>query len=297
MRLIPTALVALLFGIAMSLGSPAWAQEPESSDCPSPCGAGERCVDGQCLPNPDAKPAGSPAPATTSPATKAKPAAKLPADSDDDDEDVPAKPSHHAVAEKPRVASDAEKSAPGERESWRRGLLVMPSVGFHTVQGIASDDYDAGLRLAVLLGAHVSPAVSLNVELASNFLSPHQDPMMMGSNLSGRDFTVSFSPLFHSSNGPVDFVFGPKLGFWSSGLELKVPGEANTQLAQSGWAFGFNAGILSGVGDGGAIGVLAAYQETVLGQSCERGPAAIGDACSSNGFAPQFLSLSFAAMF
>jgi hypothetical protein len=203
-------------------------------------------------------------------------------------------PGHRKRRAQPQEA--AEEAAEARPAAWRRGVLVMPFVGFQAVQGIAADDYDAGPRVGLLMGAHAAPAVSLNVELAMDFLNPKESPMApRGSSISGRDLTIAFSPLFHASAGVGEFVIGPKLGFWSSSLESKTPGLDTQQASQTGWAYGLNMGAFAGVGDTAALGALLSYQMTYLSQTCARQ----GDLtdCDIHASAPQILSFNLAGMF
>jgi hypothetical protein len=262
---------AVLAVTMMMASAAARAQTPEgapASACASPCAATERCVEGQCLPNPDARPVPAAPPA-------AKPA---PIDSDD----AAAKPAAAEKAE-PRAAAKAPEP---ELEPWRRGMLVLPQIGAHTVQGIAADGYGAGFRLGALLGVRVTPAVSLNVELATNFLSPKDDPALPGVHTSGHDFTAAFAPLFHGRAENFEVVVGPKLGLWTAGLETTVPGSTPDKASLTGWALGFNLGAFVGVGDYVALGALISYQASVLGQSCTL------QTCTIEAPALQFLTVS-----
>ena len=208
----------------------------------------------------------------------------------------PPAPRHRKPKSEPHkpVAEEVDPAA----FSWRHGVLVVPFVGFHAVEGIAADDYDAGARFGFLLGAHATQTVSLNVELAMDLLQPKVDTSMnRGASVSGRDFTIAFSPLFHARSGIGEFVVGPKLGFWSSGIELTNPGNSPDQVSQAGWAFGFNLGAFAGVGDTAAIGALVSYQMAFLSQTCSRGPDVAVPGCDGTGFVPQILSFNLAAMF
>ena len=90
---------------------------------------------------------------------------------------------------------------------------------------------------------------------------------------------------------------GPKLGFWSSGIEVKTTGfSATDQLSQQGMAFGFNLGGFAGVAPNIALGALMSYQMTFLAQSCARGANAGIEGCDSSGFVPQFLSFNLAVL-
>jgi hypothetical protein len=285
-----TRSLALALLAVSSVGGPAWAQTegPAPAECATPCAPNERCVSGQCVPNPDAKPVATPPPAEPPP-----PPAR--ANPDADEEASPPTPRPRAHKRPAAVAEEEPKAEPPQLESWRRGLVVLPTVGLHFVEGITSADFGSGLRLGLLLGTHVARTVSLNVEIARNFLSPNPDPMTRDQ-VSGGDVTIALSPLFHAATGPVEFVAGPKLGFWSLGLTDTNAGVTD-QASESGWAFGFNAGFFVGTGDTLGVGVMLAYQIDLLTQSCARGPNVATVGCSNDGFTPHFLSMSLAALF
>jgi hypothetical protein len=174
-------------------------------------------------------------------------------------------------------------------------MLIVPYVGFHAVEGIVADNYDAGLRIGGLIGSRIARSVSLNVELATNFLSLKNETNARTAP-SGHDLTIAFSPLFHGAMGGGEFVIGPKLGFWSSSISQDASStQAALQASQTGWAFGFNMGAFGGVTEDVALGGIVAYQMTFLSQSCTRG--GIDEGCTSSGFPPQILSFAVAAMF
>jgi hypothetical protein len=175
-------------------------------------------------------------------------------------------------------------------------MLVMPFIGLHAVEGIAADDYDAGLRLGTLLGTRLEAPVSLNVEVAFDILSPKKQ--VGDRSISGHDLTVAFAPLFHGSAGPGELVVGPKLGYWSSSItedNSNVVGQV--QASQTGWAFGFNVGGFGAVSDVVAIGAMLSYQMTHLSQSCVRSASMLDNGCTTSGPVPQILSFQLAALF
>jgi hypothetical protein len=268
--------------------------------CSPPCAAGEVCAQGQCVvppPSSDstaAPPPGAPAPAPPPPPVAAPPP---PPPADEPVETPPPPPVHrkppHPRPEPRKPVAEEEEEEPA---SWRRGVLVLPFFGFHAVEGIAADDYDAGARVGLFAGVHASPIVSLNVELAMNFLSPKQGAgPVFRTSPSGHDFTTTFSPLFHASNGIGEFVIGPKLGFWSSSIDVDSPNATTINKSQSGWAYGFNVGGFAGVTDNAAVGAILSYQMTYLSQTCstETNPTT----CSVDASVPQFLSFNVAALF
>jgi hypothetical protein len=296
--------VSLVRGLALATlvwGAPALAQTAPPSatsyPCSPPCAPNETCFQGQCMV--PAPPAGTPEPPQPvipelpPPPEAAPPPAPPPAaETPETEEPPPPRRKRRPPPPKPLVVEEED----GTPAAWRRGVLVMPFVGFHAVEGIAADDYDAGPRVGFLLGAHAAPAVSLNVELAMDFLSPKVNMAVRGTEVSGRDFTIAFSPLFHARSGIGEFVVGPKLGFWSSGIDVRM-GAQTIQNSQSGWAYGFNIGAFAGVHDSAALGALVSYQMTYLDQSCARGSGLTASTCDSAGPVPQILSFNLAAIF
>jgi hypothetical protein len=278
--------------------------------CP-PCGPNDRCVDGVCLPPAEAPPAIAAPPVIAPPAEPLPPPAPPAAPSAAEPEPAPevkpppppprprqqAKPRRPARHEKKRDDESDDDDDDDDAPTWHKGLLLLPFVGLHAVEGIASSDYDAGLRLGGLLGTRVTPAVSLNVELAFNFLNPNRVNGTSTTQASGHDFTIAFSPLFHGSSNLGELVVGPKLGYWSSGITTPGQGGSELQFSQAGWAFGFNVGAFAGLNDTVALGALLAYQMTFLAQSCSRGATVPIQGCTSDDFAPQILSFSIAALF
>jgi hypothetical protein len=281
--------VGMLAVTMLLTGAPAFAQAPgQPIPCSPPCGPAEMCVQGQCMvPAPPQDTTATPPPVAPAPLPEAAPATP-PAGEVTEPEPAPLprrkKARRAAVVEEDDVAV-----------AWRRGVLFMPFAGVHTAQGIAADDYDAGARFGALVGVHATPILSLNVELAMDLLSPKTDAATdRGVDVSGRDFTVAFSPLFHASAGIGEFVVGPKLGYWSSGIDSKAPGFTTQQASQAGWAFGFNMGAFAGMTDAAAIGALVSYQMTYLSQTCVRDTA---QDCTISVAAPQILSFNIAAIF
>jgi hypothetical protein len=287
---------ALAIALSASLlAGGAWAQTPAPLACP-PCGANDRCVDGVCLPNPDTPPPVA-APALPEAPPPAPAVAPTPTEGD---LTAPPPPPSKRRRPPPRHDEDEEvtaKATPTDEASWRRGMLVMPFAGFHAVEGIAANDYDPGFRIGALVGTHLDRAISLNLEVAVDCLSPKVgENAPRGSTTSGHDLTIAFAPLFHGSAGVGEFVVGPKLGYWGSSIGLHQPGEGDVQVSQTGWTFGLNVGGFGGLSDGVALGALFSYQMTYISQTCSRG-VNVTSSCANDTSAPQILSFSLAALF
>lgn len=284
-----SALASLLLYAGLAFAQPA------TELCNPPCAADESCVDGRCTATPGAMTppstyAPSPPPAAEAPPPAPPPARQRPVrppaepDVTDEDEDVEATP--------PPVKAERRRTGLPPR---RTGLLALPFAGIHTVQGIAADDYDVGGRFGFLLGAHVSSKVSLNVETAFNILSVNT--MNDGSDVSAHDLTIAFSPLFHAGGKTVEFVVGPKLGYWSDNFTIRFDRQV-ARASQSGWTFGANAGVFIPASEDVALGVLLSYQFISPVSTCTYGPSSTERSCGDTAlFPPEILGFTVAALF
>src|SRR5262249_29414080 len=97
---------------------------------------------------------------------------------------------------------------------------------------------------------------------------------------SGFDFSetlvdLTFSPLVHIASGRGDFVFGPKVGMFSSDGTADYGGL--TVKAQSdGTVFGLNAGAFFALGDAGSLGFLFNFELKKADHGCT---SALGGTC------------------
>jgi hypothetical protein len=148
----------------------------------------------------------------------------------------------------------------------RRGFLAMPLVGLHGFQGSSrAASYGNGFRMGALLGAHLTPLVSLNAELLADFLNPSGVPG--GSSGSGTAYTLALSPLFHAAGRLGEIVVGPKFGYWGNTTQITT-GMASTQSSLGGWVVGMNAGVFVGLHDVASVGLLLSYQFVNLAEYC-----------------------------
>jgi hypothetical protein len=142
---------------------------------------------------------------------------------------------------------------------YRMGFLWMPYLGLNVPTGTWSDGNDAGLRLGGIFGVNLPPFLSLNGELTIDILNPKVG--------SAAIVDLTFSPLFHFGLPQVQFVAGPKIGFFgyswsgsSSGYDLSASG--------SGIAYGVNAGVFVPLGRL-AIGGLINFTSHHFTSACE----------------------------
>jgi hypothetical protein len=143
---------------------------------------------------------------------------------------------------------------PPAEPRYRRGLLFMPYLGFHEVVGKYSDNYSTGLRVGGLLGGHIGPFVSLNAEMAIDVMNV--DTHSSGVSETEAFFDFAFSPLFHLSIPYVDFVLGPKLGFFTGFYSVSSDYGGGEDGYGTGLTYGFNAGAFAGLGRIALGGIL-----------------------------------------
>ncbi len=142
----------------------------------------------------------------------------------------------------PPPAYQPQPEQPNPVPAYRRGLVFLPYLGINTVVGTGSDAYSTGFHLGGLLGGHIGPSFSLNGEMSIDVMNP---------NGSGSEVLVdfTFSPLFHFGFPYVEFVVGPKLGFFADAGSI---GDSyyggTTDFNGFGVAYGFTAGAFFPLG-------------------------------------------------
>jgi hypothetical protein len=264
--------------------------------CDPPCAVGDSCVEGRCYtpatPRPGAaEPAPAPAVPPAPPAASPAPPVVLPL--------PPPAPSRRPKARRAKPLESDESESDDDVEGIpprRRGLLAIPFLGIHSIQGLAADDFGVGARVGTLLGVHVDPLVSLNVEAAVDFLNVESK----GSTASqtGHDLTIAFSPLFHVAGNAAELVVGPKLGYWSENFTV-TDMRVTTRASAWGWAVGGNIGGFANINEHAAIGLLLSYQFIDENQACTHGPLDSDRTCTqaSGLFPPEILGITGAALF
>jgi len=287
---VPSAATTLL--LLSLFGADARAQ---TAECVPACAEGDRCLDGKCYTRPAAPP---PEAVPPQPPIAATPPADVQPVEAPPVQPVTAPPVHHRARHRSAETSDGETDADDELglPPRRLGLLAMPFIGIHTVQGIASEDYDVGGRGGLLLGVRLNPKVSLNVEAAVDVLNVQSGDRT--TSVKGHDLTLAFSPLFHAGGRAAQLVVGPKLGFWSDNFTV-TSGSNVARASQSGWAYGLNVGAFTAVNEYVEVGLLISYQFIAAVQACTHGPASTDRMCTttSDAFPPEILGLTGAALF
>jgi hypothetical protein len=283
-------LLLLLFPalVFLTFASEARAQ----TECNPPCAVGDQCVDGRCYAGAGQPPAPetAPAPAAASPVPEPTPPVVVPVPPPPPTRRPRARRRERAETEDEVKVDDVEGIPPR-----RRGLLAIPFLGVHSIQGLAAEDFGIGARVGTLLGVHVDPLVSLNVEVAVDILNPRTK--LSGVSSTGHDLTIAFSPLFHVAGDAAELVMGPKVGYWSENFTTSDLGTV-TRDSQWGWAIGGNIGGFASVNEHVAIGLLVTYQFIAPSLTCTHGPLDDDRGCSQAGaFPPEILGITGAALF
>ena len=121
-----------------------------------------------------------------------------------------------------------------------RGFMAMPYFGFNFPVGDASDVYSTGVRLGGLMGGYLGSHFSLNGELSIDIMNPDAD-------FTEVLLALSLSPLFHFGPPRLDFVIGPRLGYYVDSMTVSSDGTDYTQTYK-GLAYGFNGGAFVQLG-------------------------------------------------
>lgn len=180
---------------------------------------------------------------------------------------------------------------PGAEPAYHQGFLAMPFIGAHIPTGDFGDAYDPGLRLGTLLGGHISPALSLNGELAIDILNPAHVPS--GADVTAVMVDMLFSPLLHFGSEAFEGFIGPKLGFFGLSASISYRGQEIEGSAQ-GLAYGFNAGMGVPIGKL-AVGILFGYVGRHALRSCTKQSGA-SEKCTDNPEGDDVHAFSFSGM-
>ena len=189
----------------------------------------------------------------------------------------------------PRVAATpaaAPASADGAR--WHEGFQLVPSLGFHSIQGDGGQGTGPGLRLGLMAGSRVVELLSLNVGFAFDMVN------VDGPNASSYIFDIGFNPLFHFPLEKVEIVAGPVAGIFLNKAAVGS-GAFTSDTWSYGWTAGANAGVLFPVGPKVRLGGLFNFFLRSPFKTCVT--AGGQDMCFSDNLPSQkVLAVSFAAM-
>jgi hypothetical protein len=190
----------------------------------------------------------------------------------------------------PPAGAPPAVQAPGGMAA-RSPLLAMPFVGFHSFQDSTSSGDGPGLRVGGLLGARLNEQFSLNGEVVLDVLNPKNVPA--GEDVSAYIFQIAAAPFFHVPVASVvEFVIGPKLGFFRESASVSAPGYGSLNISGLGWLLGVNAGVFGRISDAISLGGLANF-DYAKATSCS---SDVGT-CTLNDNAAKIVSFAAAALF
>ena len=150
-----------------------------------------------------------------------------------------------AYAQQPTYAPQPAYAPPPTEPPYRRGFLWMPYLGLNVPVGDTSNGLSTGLRLGGIFGFNVGQFLSLNGELTIDILNI-DTPSGVSASAAEVDFT--FSPFFHFGIPQLEFVVGPKIGFFGMSMSMSQSGYSDSTASGSGLAYGFNAGVFIPLG-------------------------------------------------
>jgi hypothetical protein len=186
------------------------------------------------------------------------------------------------------ISATAAPPPPSARPNFRRGVLVLPYVGWQsTVQGPAW--MTSGFRFGTLIGGRLSRNVTLSGEPAVatwTFLGNHHATQM----------DASATLLYHVSGSRAELFIGPKLG-WS--VVLRNNFDEHTYMFVNGVQIGAKAGLFAALSDGVAIGVVLDLANTQSKESDSRcfESSGFGELDCNNTDSTSFAALSGALFF
>jgi hypothetical protein len=167
-------------------------------------------------------------------------------------------------APQPRYAPQPAYAPPRAEQPFRIGYLWLPYIGINMPLGDQSDYYSTGLRLGGLFGLNFNQLMSFNGELSIDILNPDTSS---GTSMIDVLVDFSFSPLFHFGTPQVQFVVGPKLGYFAESISVSTD-YSDDSSSGNGWSYGFNAGVFLPLGRV-AIGGLLNYTGHHYSTWCE----------------------------
>lgn len=266
------------------------AAEPDlaaPSVCAPPCAEGESCIGNRCerpterspatlppLPDRQSPPPPPPGSApTTGPQPAVGPGANHPPPPGDahlqpppGDSHVSPIPATPSSLPPPPLSQDIDQST---RTTYtlsntrvKRGFLALPFVGLHSYAHADASAYAPGLRVGSLFGGRVGDHWSLNGELMIDFSNVPDASVAF----SERAYYFLFSPLYDVAAGPVQLVFGPKLGIFV--LRTEDGGDVVRSTEVQGWSAGLNAGVFVPVFSRMSIGGLLSFDFAGANQGC-----------------------------
>lgn len=153
----------------------------------------------------------------------------------------PQQPGYYQQPAYPAPVAAAPAPAPRHR-----GFMFLPYLGLNFPVGDAGENYSTGFRLGGLMGGYVGPHFSINGELSIDIMN-----LDLASEYEATEVLAAFtlSPLFHFGPPRLDFVIGPRLGFFADAASMSMSGSSSeTTYSSTGLAYGFNAGAFFQLG-------------------------------------------------
>jgi hypothetical protein len=135
---------------------------------------------------------------------------------------------------------------------------------------------------------------SINGEIGIDVLNPDNIPSNV--DVTAVSLGLTLSPLVHLRGGAIEFVAGPKVGFWAARSELKSGG-ATTSRSISGNLFGLNLGLFTNVSDSMAVGGLLSFDIRTIGHACFQNPGMAEMCGDATGDAAKVVGITAAALF
>jgi len=197
----------------------------------------------------------------------------------------------------PPAGPPAPPRPPGPR---KRGLFAMGYLGFQHFQGrfaakVTNEGADTGLTLGIgphvggMIGYRFIEQVSVNAEVSLDI--PHAELAGSYTSIQAERLAFSVSPLYHIDAGAVDFMIGPKLGFWTSTFS-QSDSLGTATLNYNGWMAGVTAGLYYKVGKIG-LGGFTSFDYAPVFEGCAT-DAFSQQSCGPNKSFPADKLLSFA---
>jgi hypothetical protein len=125
--------------------------------------------------------------------------------------------------------------------------MMLPYLGLSIPTGDGSEGLGTSLRLGGLFGFYAGQFLSLNGELSIDVLNIDTPS---GVSASGAAVGFTFSPLFHFGPPRMDFVVGPRLGFFGTSETYSYDDgySPDDDYSSTGFLYGFNAGAFFSLG-------------------------------------------------
>lgn len=169
--------------------------------------------------------------------------------------------------------------------------MLLPALGFNSLQGDSGKSYGLGLRVGLIAGARLAERWSLNVGIQVDTLNADTMP---GASISAYQGDFGLSPLYHLPQPKYELVAGPVVAAFVSKFHERT-GTVTADSWGYGWTFGANLGMFVPVGARAKLGGLANFSLRDPTKVCT---STVGvDDCRSTGLLTEkVLSFALSAM-